>query len=807
MARDISELGADVFDDTPKDPKKMSPKKRNYIIGLSISGVLLVGAIVAAVVLCNTALTDYANVENAIYYYTPDYMVEEGEEPSAVLYRLPSDKTFPSTFRIPSHINGYKVVGVYDRAFSSHAEIKKVVMPNTIEWIGEEAFLDCPKLSSFTWSKNLREIGVDAFKGTAFYEKLQKNDKEIYELSSGVLIYAGVNYFDDNTALVSDKLTEAQIATIKANYSVDNVKKFSELNVKSICSGAFKDNNKLTYIDLPEWLDEVTTSTFEGCHKLEAVDGSHSTLTSIGKKAFANCSELKDINLPSSLVSLGDESFAGTKISEVPDLTTIKEIGDAVFANCTNLVSVNYTLNKVNKDMFNGCSSLSSITWGEGNSNIDNVEEIGSGAFAGTAFTSFIVPKHVYDINDNTFEDCESLQTVSLFRNGADDLLPVDPEEGEEEEEEEEENTGLPCVNHSDQECEALMGVQNIYEAAFKGCTSLSTINLYEEYGAVAEGNDGEFTFPYSLRRCDLSHLNNSNHYPFAGTCPTKVIFSPNMAHVGSYAFENVTSLTTVEVQKKELSKMLTIKAAAFKGCTNLTSIEIPDSVKRIENSAFSGCENLTNFSISSSEVTAINGETFYNCQAITSLKLPETVTSIKKYAFYRTYNLEYVVIPENVTEVLDYAFTECRASSSEEPMRVYFRRTYAAARTGSKRINLSNKWSDNTAFDSYFLEDDETKLPGISYWYGNADSPVEIKLVSLEQSGELIKTNYRKGDKFDSKGLTFKASYDDSTFIDDVSSSIVWNKLNAGDTSVTGTYTVGNVTLTVTVTGITVSA
>ena len=724
MARDISELGADVFDDTPKDSKKISPKKRNYIIGLSISGVLLVGAIVATVVLCNTALTDYANVENAIYYYTPDYMVEEGEEPSAVLYRLPSDKTFPSTFRIPSHIKGYKVVGVYDRAFSSHAEIKKVVMPNTIEWIGEEAFLDCPKLSSFTWSKNLREIGVDAFKGTAFYEKLQKNDKEIYELSSGVLIYAGVNYFDDNTALVSDKLTEAQIATIKANYSVDNVKKFSELNVKSICSGAFKDNNKLTYIDLPEWLDAVTTSTFEGCHKLEAIDGSHSTLTSIGKKAFANCSELKDVNLPSSLKSLGDESFAGTKISEVPDLSTIEEIGDAVFANCTSLVSVNYTLNKVNKDMFNGCSSLSSITWGEGNSNIDNVEEIGAGAFAGTAFTSFVIPKHVYDINDNTFEDCESLQTVSLFRNGNDELLPVEPEEGEEEEEEE--NTGLPCVNHLGQECGELMGVQNIYEAAFKGCTSLSTINLYEEYGVIEEGNDGEFTFPYSLRRCDLSHLNNSNHYPFAGTCPTRVVFSPNMAHVGSYAFENVTSLLSVEVQVKNLSKMLTIKAAAFKGCTNLTSIEIPDSVKKIENSAFSGCENLADISISSSKVTAINGETFYNCQAITSLKLPETVTSIKKYAFYRTYNLEYVVLPEAVTEVLDYAFTQCRNTEGAK-MNVFISRTYAAARTGSKKINFGSKWRDNTVEEFYLLGEGEERVDGRNYWQPDASGNPEI--------------------------------------------------------------------------------
>ena len=102
MARDISELGGDVFDDTPKPKNKISPKKRNYIIGLSISGFLLIGVAAATVVLCNTALSDYSNVENVMYYFTPKQLVAEGEQPTAVLYRLPSDKKFPSTFRIPT---------------------------------------------------------------------------------------------------------------------------------------------------------------------------------------------------------------------------------------------------------------------------------------------------------------------------------------------------------------------------------------------------------------------------------------------------------------------------------------------------------------------------------------------------------------------------------------------------------------------------------------------------------------------------------------------------------------------------------
>lgn len=729
MARDISELGADVFDDTPKPKNKISPKKRNYIIGLSITGVLLVGVAVATAVLCNTALSDYSNVENVMYYFTPKKLAAEGEEPVAVLYRLPSDKKFPSTFRIPTQVLGYKVVGVADEAFSTHDEIKKVIMPNTIEWIGENAFLDCTNLSSFTWSNNLKEIGVDAFTGTKFYENLLKNDKGLYDIPSGILIYVGANYFDDNTAIVSDSLTEAQISAIKANYPVDNVKKFSELNVKGICSGAFRNNKKITYIDLPETLDEISNSTFEGCSKLEAIDSSHAALTSIGRRAFANCESLETINLPTSLTTLGDEAFANTAISETPDLTTVESIGKGVFMGCHNITSVNYTLDTVYENMFNGCSSLSSITWGVDNANRDNVISIEEGAFAGTAFTEFVFPKNVCDINDYVFENCTSLTKVSLYGNFNDLPLPVEP--GDEDEEGEEE-TELPCVDHEGNPSAELMGVQVIKEGAFKGCTSLSTINLYDDNYAInpdkdISGHDNVFTFPYSVTRCDGSSRQNTNHYTFEGTCPTKLLFSPNMMHVGAYAFHNVTSLTEVKVEQFEKSKMLTIKASAYQGCTNLETIELPLNIIRIENSAFYGCEKLNNISVDQLKIVAINGGTFYNCQSLEQLKLPETISSIKSDAFYRTYNLNYVVLPASVTEVLSRAFTECR-QGEVEPMHVYISRTYSAAHAAGKGINFGKNWHDATVKEYYFLGEGEERVEGRNYWQlDGSGNPQEI--------------------------------------------------------------------------------
>lgn len=719
MARDISELGADVFDDSPKKYKKISPKQRNYIIGLSISGFLLIGVTVATVVLCNTALSDYSNVENVMYYFTPKNLTAEGEQPTAVLYRLPSDKKFPSTFRIPTQVLGYKVVGVADYAFSTHEEIKKVIMPNTIEWIGENAFLDCTNLSSFTWSKNLKDIGADAFTGTKFYENLLKDDKGFYDIPSGILVYVGTNYFENNTAIVSDSLTEAQISNIKANYPVDNVQKFSELNVKGICSGAFKNNDKITYIDLPETLDDISTSTFEGCSNLQAIDGFHSELKSIGKRAFANCEALKTVNLPAALSSLGDEAFSNTAISAVPELGNLQSIGKGVFSGCTHLQSVNYKLNKVYENMFNGCSSLNEIIWGDGNANIDNVTFIGEGAFAGTAFTEFVFPKNVYSIEDYVFENCTSLETLSLYGNFNDeDIHPEEEEEGE---------IVYPYVKHNGEGCYQLKGVQVIKEGAFKGCSSLSTINLFDDNYTVLEGNAGEFTFPYSVIRCDGSSKSNSSHYTFAGTSPTKVIFSPNMQHIGAYAFYNVTSLTEVDVDRFEDSKMLTIKASAFQGCSNLESIDLPHSIVRIENSAFYGCESLNNVEIDQLKINAINGGAFYGCQSIEHLKLPATVSSIKSRAFYRTYNLDYVVLPAAVTEVLDYAFTECRQNEGEK-MKVFISRDYTAAHVGGKKINFGSKWHDTTVEEYYLLLEGEQRVEGRNYWEPDASgNPVII--------------------------------------------------------------------------------
>lgn len=75
------------------------------------------------------------------------------------------------------------------------------------------------------------------------------------------------------------------------------------------------------------------------------------------------------------------------------------------------------------------------------------------------------------------------------------------------------------------------------------------------------------------------------------------------------------------------------IGAEAFRSCSDLTSVTIPNSVTSIGSSAFYGCRGLTSVTIGDS-VTSIGHEAFYDCVGLTSVTIPNSVTSIGEFAF-----------------------------------------------------------------------------------------------------------------------------------------------------------------------------
>ena len=97
----------------------------------------------------------------------------------------------------------------------------------------------------------------------------------------------------------------------------------------------------------------------------------------------------------------------------------------------------------------------------------------------------------------------------------------------------------------------------------------------------------------------------------------------------------------------------------AFRGCSALTKVTIPQSVTSIGDSAFAGCHNLNSLTINDA-ATSIGSRAFTECPLATKLSLGKKITTIGDNAFYDCRELNNVTIPQSVTSIGDRAFDEC---------------------------------------------------------------------------------------------------------------------------------------------------
>ena len=82
------------------------------------------------------------------------------------------------------------------------------------------------------------------------------------------------------------------------------------------------------------------------------------------------------------------------------------------------------------------------------------------------------------------------------------------------------------------------------------------------------------------------------------------------------------------EVTAEMLDGITKIRSYAFRDCTSLTSVTIPNSVTSIGDSAFRNCSSLTSITIPNN-VTSIRDSAFSQCTSLTSVTIPNSVTSI----------------------------------------------------------------------------------------------------------------------------------------------------------------------------------
>lgn len=97
----------------------------------------------------------------------------------------------------------------------------------------------------------------------------------------------------------------------------------------------------------------------------------------------------------------------------------------------------------------------------------------------------------------------------------------------------------------------------------------------------------------------------------------------------------------------------------AFYPCDKLTSVTLPDTLKRIGDYALAYC-SMESVAIPDG-VTRIGDGAFYFCQGLTELTIPDSVTYIGKTAFGQCANIRSITLPKHITELSDYVLSDCR--------------------------------------------------------------------------------------------------------------------------------------------------
>lgn len=133
-----------------------------------------------------------------------------------------------------------------------------------------------------------------------------------------------------------------------------------------------------------------------------------------------------------------------------------------------------------------------------------------------------------------------------------------------------------------------------------------------------------------------------------------------NVISIGNDAFRNCSNLSSVIIPNSVTS----IGNSAFLSCFCLASITIPNSVTRIGNFAFSGCKNITSVTIPNS-VTTIGYNAFSGCSSLTSITIPNSVESIGYEAFKDCSSLTSTTIPISIKEIKSGTFQGCSSLTS----------------------------------------------------------------------------------------------------------------------------------------------
>lgn len=639
---------------------------------------------------------------------------------------------------------GLKIIG--DNAFSFCLHLQEITIPDSVDTIGEGAFGGCFAMSrvvigrgvktlikTFSGCSRIKEVTCRALtppsmEGNVFDDSVYQSavlkvpieSMEAYKKHSDWGKFKKIESFGSLPKVGDTFKVQGlwfQVMT-DSDVCVAPIKEgqygFKELNVPSrvtygnktynvtgIGKAAFDDNECIRTVTLPDPIKIICYAAFRNT-PLEKITFPDS-LKIIEDEAFLFCKGLKKIDIPGSVVSIGENAF-GEGCENLESVTLhegLQKIGDYAFYETFKLpgLIIPNGVKEIGKLAFENSGYNSGRKW---DLKIpDSVTSIGSGAFSGSNVRKVTLPKPLTVIEDRLFDYadlqelhiCEKVTRIGkqAFTHNNNNLqricLSCPPPEVE--------GDAFDAETFKNARLEVPASALNAYKShpiwgKFKEIVGIGADNRpvapSDEIKPVEPSDDSYFMFDgirYIVKNAEAKEV-------WMTTLPDEEEYKGDLVIPPSVTYRD------------ETYAVVGIDENACDGCDELLSVVIPSSVVSVGEFAFSGSRNLARLKLHNGLVK-IGKSAFSQLPALTSLTIPDTVREIGPTAFaYIGTGVNYtkvkawdIIIPDNVVSLGAGAFL-CSGKPSN------FRRVILGR--GLKRIE--DRTFDNSKMNELFIPD-----------------------------------------------------------------------------------------------------